>query len=344
MTEQGEIGADEDLWLESLRADLPSAGDRERTRQRLAAAGVLALGTVSSATAAAASGNALAGVPAGLLQKIAAWSWTGKVALASVVCAGVSAPLAVHMLAAAPAAEVARLVHTQTKRVAAEKHAPPLAATASSNAPIDLLAPSARVGSARPQERLPAAPGDDPSEELPPAQARPQPLERAANPSELRDTRARPRPLGRSAAIPEAAVVLANTQPVERSASISTQQAERVGRSAEQTYEAAAPRAAGLTEPQPSAAEAAPRTAQASVFSVEPPRSGRAAPLRPRPSTLAEETKLIERALAALQVHDLAAARAWLSLHAARFHDGLLRRERESVWKRVTGLSDGTSR
>jgi hypothetical protein len=68
-------------------------------------------------------------------------------------------------------------------------------------------------------------------------------------------------------------------------------------------------------------------------------------PTRPQPgrrhaaSELAQETKLMERALAALRVGDLPAARAWLNVHAQHFPDGLLRLDRTRVSERIDHLT-----
>lgn len=53
-------------------------------------------------------------------------------------------------------------------------------------------------------------------------------------------------------------------------------------------------------------------------------------------STLREETRVIEQALAALGRHDRQAARRLLAEHARRFPEGLLRRERERAFERLT--------
>jgi hypothetical protein len=314
MSEHVDIGAEEQALLESLRGDLPSARDRERMRERLAAAGVLAVGTASSATAAAASGNALAGVPAGLVQKIAAWSWSGKIALASVVCAGASTPLALHMLATTRAARVERAVEKPPQLAAAVAVAAQPAP--SLDARVEVAAQSARVPAPDSQFARTRA-GDV--------------IGRAPELGELRGMEARARDMARVAR------PLATPAPRPQAPAVPSDEPQ--------------PTAAVTTPSTPESDEAAaeyqqpaPRRSETNVFTVEPPRAARTPPLRPRSSTLAEETKLLERALAALQVHDLAAARSWLSLHAARFRDGFLRRERENVWRRVTALGDGTSR
>jgi trimeric autotransporter adhesin len=84
--------------------------------------------------------------------------------------------------------------------------------------------------------------------------------------------------------------------------------------------------------PQPSAAsEPAPKF-YAGRELTRPQLAG----VRRRPaSELARETQLIERALAALRVDDVPAARSWLNLHAARYPDGLLSRDRERVLQRI---------
>jgi hypothetical protein len=52
-------------------------------------------------------------------------------------------------------------------------------------------------------------------------------------------------------------------------------------------------------------------------------------------STLLEETRLIEQALAALGGGDRASARYWLGEHARRFPDGLLLPERRRALERL---------
>jgi hypothetical protein len=98
---------------------------------------------------------------------------------------------------------------------------------------------------------------------------------------------------------------------------------------------------AGATErPQPSGAPASPPSAADAAATkyyagLELSRP-RLAGVRRRPaSELARETQLIERALAALRVDDVAAARSWLNLHAARYPDGWLSRDRERVLQRI---------
>jgi len=56
----------------------------------------------------------------------------------------------------------------------------------------------------------------------------------------------------------------------------------------------------------------------------------------PLTSTLAAETELIERALAAIEAHDHAAARQALQDHARRFPDGWLTRERHRALQRLS--------
>jgi hypothetical protein len=53
------------------------------------------------------------------------------------------------------------------------------------------------------------------------------------------------------------------------------------------------------------------------------------------PSTLGEETELIERALTALAAGQLDHARFWLTEHGRRFPDGLLQHERVRIRERL---------
>jgi hypothetical protein len=88
---------------------------------------------------------------------------------------------------------------------------------------------------------------------------------------------------------------------------------------------------ASPSAPQPSAADqpakfyAGPELARPQLAGVR----------RSPASELARETQLIERALAALRVDDVPAARSWLNLHAARYPHGLLSRDRERVLRRI---------
>lgn len=80
-----------DPFLEALRQDLPTAGDKARARARLFAAGALVAGG-GMAPGALASGTASS--PTGLLAKVLAWPAVAKVGLATGVVAATTLPLA----------------------------------------------------------------------------------------------------------------------------------------------------------------------------------------------------------------------------------------------------------
>ena len=100
-----------------------------------------------------------------------------------------------------------------------------------------------------------------------------------------------------------------------------------------------------LAERLPPAPVPAIAAASEPASSFEPPRRTPAlrlpAPARPEPpaqaSTIAAESALIERALAALRDGALAQAHEALARHAARYPDGVLAPERERTRKRLQG-------
>ncbi len=79
------------------------------------------------------------------------------------------------------------------------------------------------------------------------------------------------------------------------------------------------------------------------AFGLIEPRPPESAPLldQPAASTLAEETRILERAFAELGAGNTAAAAELLREHEQRFPDGLLKNERERGRSKLTELSRG---
>ncbi|MEY4579333.1 MAG: hypothetical protein RL701_4036 [Pseudomonadota bacterium] len=299
--------SEEDLLLEALRADLPTDRERERVRTRLIAAGALAAAVAPTATVAATSGS-LISAGTGLLPKFSALSWVSKLALVAAVSAGVAAPVALVGLSSQ-----------------AELPAPKVIAPA----PRPTMAPLTAAASVTMPEAESAA--------ISPA---PQQLAEATTATTLATTvRA---PAKRRAA--------ASATPIP--APVQTAQPEAV---AEPAASAAAvdvvadapkerkpePAPAPNPEATPSAqAGSLPPSAARVKFAVQLPTARSQAVTL---SQLAQETKLMERALAALRTRDVTRARGYLDQHALRFYDGLLRRDRERVLERIQKLTDGTT-
>jgi hypothetical protein len=82
----------------------------------------------------------------------------------------------------------------------------------------------------------------------------------------------------------------------------------------------------------PAALPAAPEASASAAVQPEPPPQ-----LKSHASTLRHESELIERALTALRTHRHARARRLLAVHAERFPDGALRRERERLETHLDG-------
>jgi hypothetical protein len=323
-----------ELLLAALRADLPSERTRERMRVRLTAAGVLTAGALSSVSAAAASGSG-ARASLGLFQKLGTWSLASK--LGVVVAVG-SLPVAAIMVAQhAPTQHAVSVEPTaRTRHVAASTDArPELAQLAlAHDASRSEQSAASRVG-------MPAATTLDGTL-------------RSSGP-----------PLRPGSALTKRHAVAALTRAVDAAAERSSLGAR--GQSASDTTESAAPgtgssaargdastantqlpaatRASAREPAPPSAAdqEAASTIPQPTAAMTEfhvplAPSAPRLPVRRAHPTELAQETKLMERALAALRVGDLPAARAWLNLHALHFHDGLLKTDRERVFDRIGKL------
>jgi hypothetical protein len=102
------------------------------------------------------------------------------------------------------------------------------------------------------------------------------------------------------------------------------------------------PPAASLPRSQPVApsdpvAAAAAEPAKRAFAPFEPAPQGRAA------STLAEETRLLDAAFAAIAAHDRARASALIQQHEEHYPSGLLTKERERAKVRLSELSRGNS-
>jgi hypothetical protein len=314
--------SEEDLLLEALRADLPTDRDRERVQTRLIAAGVLVTGVVPTATVAATSGSAVSSAT-GLLPKLAAMSWASKLALATVVSAGVATPAAMVVLSsqrekpALSAPAPTRASEPKTAAVASppasEPQSPPLAAApqvvALAAAPSASAVTTARVLAKR-RSLAPVNP--------------------APAPAQIREDVAVRSEQGQAESPVSAAAEVRSDEPVAAVAEAGQARAPDAVETREQAHEPSAP-----TE-----VSAPPPTAARVKFEVQLPVT-RSKPVTP--SQLAQETKLMEHALAALRARDVTKARTYLDEHALRFYDGLLRRDRERVLERIQKLTDGTT-
>lgn len=322
---------DTEALVDVLRADVPSAREQERVRLRLMAAGVIVASTGVPAAAAAASGGA--GVAGGAwgawATKLAATSWTTKLAVAAVASAVVAAPTAVLVMSP----RVSR-VSVEEGMVSARPHA---AGAASATDGVSRRELAAERGTAM------VGPGADKGA---------QPM--AASVSVAPKTAPK---APRASAEPPRGSVPALSQPARATGTTTTQgDAASIPRQPQPTAASTDPDSTSRTAPEPAplSAQSAPADDASGLPSPSamPPPSvagqpakfyARAELARPQlagvrrspASELARETQLIERALAALRVDDVPAARSWLNLHAARYPDGLLSRDRERVLRRI---------
>lgn len=286
---------EDDLFVEALRADLPSARDEARVKARLLSAGVIASVVMSSTNVAA--GGAGVGGAAGAqatLAKIGVFAKLGSLPVAA------KAGVAVAVTAAAVGTAVPVVQHQrevarqeQHTRAAQQLPRPPVPQLESVRRP----APSEAALAPRPELSTPpvAAPVAEAATALPS-----QRVERASNTAR--------------AVVPPRAEAPVITKPAQTESPVS-RVVEQPGATA--TFKEAAPEA---VLPGPPAAAAPDETAL----------SGRATE-----SNLAEETRLIERALSALSDGRLELSRHWLDEHARRFPDGLLAIERRRGLERL---------
>jgi hypothetical protein len=86
----------------------------------------------------------------------------------------------------------------------------------------------------------------------------------------------------------------------------------------------------------------APSAASPSVASFPSVEAPQAASSDLQTSTLRQEAEVIERALSALRAGDRATALHWLVVHARRFPQGQLRRERERALERANDMNGGS--
>jgi hypothetical protein len=100
-----------DEFIDALRSDLPSEEHERRSRARLVAAGIVA-GTGVALPGAA--GAASAGTKAGLLSKLAGWSWGAKLGLAGAVIAVAALPIANQLAKSEGGGSPTRVGATQT--------------------------------------------------------------------------------------------------------------------------------------------------------------------------------------------------------------------------------------
>jgi hypothetical protein len=310
---------DDDLFIEALRDDLPSAADEARVRARLLGAG-LVVGGVAVSSSVAASGGAAGGIASsgiasggaaggggigtgalvanagakvGVLAKLALLPASAKIGVAAVALAAVSTPLV-----------VSELERVQRQPAASVSSVAPAA-------PVSSGAPSAAPARSAPQPVATTVPPLDGVAQAP-AMAAPSTVTAPstaphASPSDA----ARVEGQGNRA--------LAARAPVE----------PRRARSSAATTAIVTP--AAVTAAAASAAAPAGATSPAieSVAAL-PPEAG-----QPAVSRLGDEAELMERALSALAAHDFDHARYWLIEHARRFPDGLLQHERARIRERL---------
>lgn len=364
---------DVDSLIEALRDDLPNEREEARVRARLVATGVLAATALTSAevaagtvTAAGALGKSVTGA-AGTAAGAAAVGGAGtSIAPLGALQAGVAQVGLWSKVIALPLATKIGIAGTVAVGVAAGS-VPMLRDGGSPNgdravAAVVERAPE-RASSARPsggdRQTLPlgaAAPnGAEPNAEATLEPAGSVPAFQATS-SDVAQARAvqpvpPPAPVG-ARTTSKAADVRAGTAPAERATAPAASSIGAPARAAGKTsaaapseaVTAAPPRAEGGREPAASVgAPVATRDAVARADSSAA-RGGSAPPQgagAPAPnayasaSTLAEETGLMERAIAALHDGDLERARHWLGEHERRFPNGLLARERHRALARV---------
>jgi len=332
---------DVDSLIEALQSDLPSERDEARVRARLFAASVVATTAVVSSGAAAtsASANAAAGAGAlggagglstaplgaaqagllsstGLLSKVIALPLAAKIGVATTVAIGVAA-------GSVPMLRETRPVTSDAAMVAAAER--------SASEPR-LRGGVARADSAAPSQASPGFP--------------------AAVPSQLAGSNARSSAPSPRVRVNESSTVSAPTQPAVRSATATVQgapsaKARAIGARSALSGTARAESVGGDGMSHEARSLEATSTADATgnseatstadvMKTAEAPR-----PVAPATtayasaSTLAEETGLMERAIAALNEGDRERARHWLAEHARRFPNGLLARERYRALARV---------
>jgi hypothetical protein len=286
---------DDDPFIHALREDLPSATDEARVRARLLAAGLIAGGALSSSSAAAASGAALA-------SKAVA-SQAGFLSKLALLPTAAKVGIATVALAGVSLPLVVERLERAEPIVAQAVAAKASAASAPLRAPA---APSAAPAPAR-------------ASVLPARLAEPEPVKvPAMDPLAVAPaTKVRPR-----GATEEQGSVHKRTVSVR-----ATKSRGHEGDVPVAAEVVAAPSAPAIESKPAVAAEPLPAVAAAPVADAPPSPAP--------PSTLGEETEIMERALTALAAGDHDHARYWLMEHARRFPDGLLQHERVRIRERL---------
>lgn len=296
---------DADMLIEALRSDLPSAAEKEQTRARLAAAGIIATTSLVAPSTAGASTLTAAGVKTSLLPKLGTLPWFSKVGLATtVVTVGAAVPVASYWAlsgqAATPAVSVASPAGVAKQRAESrpqaslQKQGDPAKSAAEATDHEDLQATAAPQRAAT-ERRAAAALGAESSERPPPTQAPNAPASSVSTPAieqPLRQT-------SRSAEIARGSSHRKRGTP-----SLDSDEEQSVRR-------ASATSSAGF------------------------PRAEMQADDLTQQSRLQEETELIERAMSALRRGDRAAAASFLAEHRRRFPEGALAPERERTERRI---------
>lgn len=285
---------DLDELVQALRADLPSERDAARIRTRLAALGI-AFGTALTTTSTA--GAALAGAKStnagvGLWAKLSGLSAGAKVGLAAAVSVpAVSAPLWLGTVAE-PA---------------------PVTTTAAASLRAPVLAPARRQS---------ATPGPTTTDAA--AAAQPPVVEaRAPAPAPIPRRSVSTSASGAGTTSAAAARTGAGSPPLDGAARSGVESPSSAASLADDVELDAA-------RDEPAGAPSEPRGSDAAARSGDTARpAALAKPAAVPPSTLREETTLMDAAFTALGAGELDAASRHVREHARRFPNGLLRRERE---------------
>jgi hypothetical protein len=350
---------DVDAFVEALRGDLPSAEDQARVRARLLAATALASSAALTSTSASAqlgsagaSAATTSGAPAGI-------TLVGASGSAAPVAAGGSAAAGAGTLAAAaPVAKAGLLAKLLVLPLSAKVGAVVAVAVAATSVPLVLEqtreSSEARVGAtgvgdARPGPTPPAGTS------APRAQS---PLEREVGPAPAEPGSSQVAGDGPSSQA--ASGGSRERGPAPRRRSITPRRPSPPQAATHAAAPAAAPLKAVATAAAASDALVAPASrldtaastvdgSEAAASAVAPdatrtrtaPPPGRAQVALAGESALAEETRLMERAMLAIGDGDAELAQRFLAEHARRFPQGLLAPERERAQRRAQSLADG---
>lgn len=296
---------DVESLIEALRADVPDAAARERARTRLIAAGVAVTASMGSASGAAAAASAGAGAAMSVTKGAPLGAWAKLASLSFAQKLGLAAVIAL----------VGTALPVTPKLLTDDEH-PMRRAAAVSPAKLAVVVEKQATAAAT---RVLVQP--EPKRVDVPAHA----VKRVAIAGvtyPVAEQSSRPAVLPRKDLDSVVASTGTRTDPKPR---VTMQTSPGASANASLTTHAdadAAPRASAEIAP------LSPVVATEQLVSAE--------------TTLKEETDLLERGLAALAARDFRSAQRWLELHAQRFPQGLLARERARAARRLAHARETT--